>query len=133
MSATTNTVKHTPAYGFYYIPRSPLNPHGTYAIVAVEDLAVEPAGRHHLAEVSGFGDGSPSARKVPDVVHLFCAAPDLLEALKEAAERLRYSGDHFHDIGAQTRAEADWAASDAAFAAISKATGSPAPQEKGRG
>lgn len=116
---TTNTVKHTPAYGFYYIPRSPLNPHGTYAIVAVEDLAVEPVSRHHLAEVPGFGDGSPSARKVPDVVHLFAAAPDLLEALKLVADSGKFTC--FDDEA--------W---DAVNDAISKATGSPAPQEKGR-
>lgn len=72
---------------FYYIPRSPLNPHGTYAIVAVEDMTVEPASRHHLAEISGFGDGSPSSRKVPDQVRLFCAAPDMLEFIRRIAKR----------------------------------------------
>lgn len=66
--------------GYYYVPRSPLNPHGTYAIVSVEDLAAEPASRHHLAEVSGFGDGAPARRKTPYQVHLFAAAPELAEA-----------------------------------------------------
>lgn len=106
-------------FGFYYVPRSPFNPHGTYAIVAVEDLAVGPASRRHLAEVSGFGDGSPSARKVPSTVHLFCAAPDLLAAAEkqEEADRLLDAGD---DVFAML-AYAD--AKELRRAAIAKATG----------
>lgn len=51
------------------------------------------------------------------------AAPDLLAACAEAASRLRYSGDLFHDQGNEMRAKADWAASEACEAAIAKATG----------
>lgn len=54
---------------------------------------------------------------------LIAAAPELLVACTEAASRLHYSGDLFHDQGNETRAKADWAAAEICRAAVCKATG----------
>ena len=68
---------------YYYIPRSSLNPHGTYAIVDRRDMNIDKSCRSHLAEITGWGDGSTRERKVPPQVDLFAASPDLLACLKE--------------------------------------------------
>lgn len=51
---------------------------------------------------------------------LFAAAEAMRDACAEAASRLHYSGDLFHDQGNESRAKADWAASEACAAAILK-------------
>ena len=44
--------------------------------------------------------------------------------IQEAAQRLRYAGDHFHDAGLNDRAEAEWAAADALLAIVGAMPGS---------
>ena len=68
--------------------------------------------------LNGFGDQEANAARI---VLTWNCHDELLEACREAASRLRYSGDLFHDQGNEMRAKADWAASEKCLAAIAKA------------
>jgi len=58
-----------------------------------------------------------------DNARLIAAAPDMLEALIECANRLRYDGDLHAQQGLETRRDASWGAMRMAEDAIAKATG----------
>lgn len=117
MSESTNTVKHTP---------------GPWTIIPAEEYCGDDPDLDgsftRPASVEGsdgnpvctFGseDGSGALFENDGDYHLIAAAPDLLEALKLVADSGKFAC--FDD-----------AAWDVVNAAISKATGSPAHQEKG--
>lgn len=105
MSATTNTVKHTPTPGPWFVDEdagyvySRPGPLTRFVIAASESGAMD----EQIANV-----------------RLMSAAPDLLDACDFALTILEALGNGRGD------------AANACRTAISKATGSPAPQEKGR-
>lgn len=119
---TTSTVKHTP--GPWTAKWSKYRD-GVFIV-----QAGMPANRV-LAQFDGDGDG-PDGQSIADA-NLIAAAPDLLEALRKLELAVLHNGDWedgcFYHNG--TSAPELQSPLDAARAAISKATGSPAPQEKG--
>lgn len=78
----------------YYIPRSNLNPHGTYAIVDTREMNIDKTIRRHITEISGFGDGSPGDRNTPTEVRCIKAVPDMIKALIPFAE---VAEDYYED------------------------------------
>lgn len=114
MTAPTNTVKHTPGPW-----RAAKAAHGVIDIFDSRDRDI----------VTIFGGGVEAESKEANA-RLIAAAPDLLEALKallaDCEEYSRINNLHNRDGTPATNHSMHMAC-----AAISKATGSPAPQEKG--
>lgn len=106
----TTDLKHTP--GPWMVTDAPS---GQICVTTEDEDGSWICGQIHNQE------GEMSREEAVANAFLIAASPELLEALIEAEVRLRYSGDHFHDVGATDRAEADWAAADKARAAIAKA------------
>lgn len=121
MSATTNTVKHTP--GPWVVVESDKSPKRAAAwVCTVGNNPNDPAVFSTVLDGDKFvfGDKLADAR-------LIAAAPDLLEALRNIAHEMRFMlrANPAKDGGLYRQRL------DEADLAIAKATGSPVPQEKG--
>lgn len=58
-----------------------------------------------------------------DELRMHHTMPVMLMALRECISRLRYDGDHHHDLGLDSRRDASWEAMRLAQSALALATG----------